>query len=128
MFAPSCDLINQPDVVVVSNKRPIQVYSKKILKMVRLQNFRAVKIIGAGGAISTALRVARHCVAALKDDVGWTAVSEIIDESEISSIPVLQKIGFGEVPNLDDEETRLTRTVKQIIVQVRLESNTGKDS
>jgi hypothetical protein len=118
MFHPDDSLISQPDVIIVSNKRPIQVYSNKVLKKFRLENFTTVRLVGAGGAVNTALRVARFVVEVLKAEVGWTAVSEVVNE-----IPVVLEMpqiipAFGEIPDLNSGVE--TRSINQVTVQIRL--------
>ena len=119
MFRPPDALLEQQDIVVVSNKRPIQVYSNKVTRKFRLENFRSVRIVGAGGAVPTALRIARHVVEALEAETGWTAISTILDESEIS-VEKPRKIGFGQIP--DPSLPPDTRVIKQIVVEVKLVS------
>ncbi len=115
---PFEDLLTQKNLVVVSNKRPIQIYSARVLKMFRLDDCPVVRIAGAGGAVPTALRVARHCVARLSEELGWKVKSEIVDESEIL-VQDLTAVGFGEIAA---DTGQAERKVKQIIVELsRLE-------
>ena len=113
------DILKEPDVVIISNKRPIQVYSNKVLKMIRLQNFRSIKLVAAGGAVSTALRVARHVVATLAAESGQLAVSEIVEQSEIASL-TSEIPTFGSIP--DVSATPVSRAITQIVVVVRVVS------
>ena len=73
-------------IVTVSNQRPIQVYSNKVTELFRLHNEQKVQIVAIGGAIPTALRVARFIVRQFKEDPGWKIVSDIIEESKVEMI------------------------------------------
>ena len=91
----SIDIINEPYTVVVSNKRPIQVYSNKVMELFRLEQASQVKIFALGAAIPRALKVARFCIYQLKENFN-TITSKIIEQSKISITET--KTGFGQLP------------------------------
>ena len=106
---PPRSLIQDPDLVVVSNKRPLQSYSDRIIKMFRLQMKQEVKLTAMGAAIPTALRISRFCAKTVKDDTGWELSSEVIDEGSITVQESECKPSFGQPP--PDCQSREIKTI-----------------
>ena len=98
---PPTSLIEDNCTVVISNKRPIHVYSNRVLRLFTKENLPTVRLVALGGAISTAQRVAKHCVKSLKDTAGWTVTFETKAGTVTKELPVSSGDGFGEIPNPD---------------------------
>jgi replicative superfamily II helicase len=101
--------------VIVSNKRPIQVYSNRAIELFRLKEAEKIQISGLGAAIPTALRVARFVVRSLHKDPGWKwkIVSDVIEESKVTVIDK-KKPEIGEIMT----ELPTGREVNRIVVEL----------
>ena len=91
---PPKALVDDPNIIVVSNKRPIQVYSERVIKKFRLENATELRLVALGAAISTAQRVARFCVSKLKDETGWN-ISVETESDEYVVINEIPETEFG---------------------------------
>ena len=98
-LAPPTSLIEKdPSTVIVSNKRPVQVYSNRVLRLITRDDLKTVKLTAVGGAIPTALRVARFCTRNLADSAGWVITTESVTTPFTSQAINLDGDGFGALP------------------------------
>jgi len=98
-ISPPADLLkDEPLTLAVSNKRPVQAYSNRILRLFKIENATSVKLTALGGAIPTAHRIARFCVAQLEEKAGWRFSSEHVMSTISSTAATLEGDGFGEPP------------------------------
>ena len=102
---PPKSLTEDDNTVIISNKRPINVYSNRVLRLFTIDNATSVRLVALGGAISTAQRVAKHCVKHLKDTAGWTVTVEAKTGTFTKSTPATTGDGFGDVATLDTIQT-----------------------
>jgi Alba len=97
-ISPPPSLIDgDPFTVVVSNNRPVQAYSSRVLRLFKRDNATTVKLTALGGAIPTAQRIARYCIKNLQDKAGWSLKSESVLSPYTKSSPNLEGDGFGQV-------------------------------
>ena len=68
---PPADLVEDEDTIILSNKKPIQVYSERVLKKFMVDKKGTVRIAAIGAAITTAHRVAKFCKERLRTELNW---------------------------------------------------------